>query len=174
MKHLLNILVVYLLIPGWLWAQPQKPKLDSFEQLRQTVLLQYIGQLATSDTVNLFDKNVYYFYHEVPTHTLDERNMIRSTIKEDTYYTIGYAQKYCNCQSPSDIKALPFRFFKRTHPSLYKIINTDTFFGPAINSTAFFIYCSSKNRRRKEVISVAYFWPAAQIMLISNARPEVH
>ncbi|KAB7732823.1 hypothetical protein F5984_02410 [Rudanella paleaurantiibacter] len=181
MRLLLLSFLLYISSSNLLIAQSKRVSLDSYERVRQNLLLQFIQQLGGPDSLGLRDKDVYYsFYFEKSTRVTDasqaqqEEGRLRE-IQTFKNVTIGYAQQYCSCQSVLDIKTLPVRYFKRTHPQVYNLVTKPTnMLGLAIDSTLFLIYCPAKNGKKNEVIAAAYFWPNAKICHISGARPETH
>ena len=159
------------------WSQKSNPKLDSFDKLRQTILLQYIRQLGGKDSTGLLTKQVYYGYFqpsEEPIDPKDEERHRLGQLKSDKKQFIGMASVYCNCQSTADIKALPFRYFKRSHPREYDLIDKDDFWGADVNSTAFFVYCPAKKGRKNQIIAAVWFWPSTRIGMTSNMIPGLH
>lgn len=165
------------LLPSIAWSQPKSPKLDSFEKLRQTILLQYIQQLGGKDSTGLYEKQVYYSYFEPPAEAInpqDEESNRLGQLKRDKKLFIGTVAELCNCQSATDIKALPYRYFKRSHPKEYSLIEKDEFWGKALNSTVYFVYCQAKMSREKQIIAAVWFWPSTRIGLISSMIPEKH
>lgn len=177
MKLLVYILLSYLLLPSIAWSQPKNPKLDSFDKLRQTILLQYIRQLGGKDSTGLYQKQVYYGYFEPPREPInpkDEERQRLGQLRSDKQQFINMPSIYCNCQSTTDIKALPYRYFKRSHSQEYNLIEKDTFWGKDVNSTAFFVYCPAKKGRKNQIIASVWFWPSTRIGMISNMIPGLH
>ncbi|WP_143092915.1 hypothetical protein [Arsenicibacter rosenii] len=177
MKILSYILFSCLLFPSIVWSQPKSPKLDSFDKLRQTILLGYIRQLSGKDSTGLNQKQVYYFYFEPPAEAIsphDEEESRLGQLKSDKTLFIRIPSEYCSCKSATDIKALPYRYFRRSHPREYELIEKDDFLWPALNSTAFLVYCPAKKGRKNQIIAAVWFWPSTRIGLISSTIPEKH
>ena len=173
----MKLLFLCWLLPYWVWSQQKTPKLDSFDKLRQTILLQYIRQLGDPKSTGLYEKQVYYAYFEPPTGPIgpkDEETQRLGQLESDKKTIIAAAFTHCNCQSTVDIKALPFRYFKRSHPREYDLIAKDDFLGTALNSTAFFVYCPAKKGRKNQIIAAVWFWPSTRIVLTGNMIPELH
>ncbi|GAA4458567.1 hypothetical protein GCM10023189_31040 [Nibrella saemangeumensis] len=137
----------------------RKIKLDSLEQARNAHLYQFIDRLFGPDSLVLMQPDTFCYYVEQPADFPVVRfgNPAEVHIR---YFSSILRQNCQSWQSPCDqhcLKAIPFRYIRRSNKRLYQgIIDSKSFWTEPVAQTAFVVYNTCQDN---EVTTVVLFQP---------------